>query len=154
MPTLKNLMIMQTAYSNTLDGISAGAPSQNAASKNYDEKDVKIAYAHPDKHKESEFWISAQTFVHRLLSHVPEKGSHVVRSFGLLHPNCRETLDKARYLLGQKPYEPITDLPSTQELLRQMFPDKNTNLCPNCGSELRTVYVYRRGLSPTWRLAA
>ena len=122
--------------------------------KEYDGKVVKIAYAHPDKHEKPDFCISAQTFVHRLLSHVPEKGNHVVRSFGLFHPNCRAKLDKARYLLGQKPYEPITDLPSTQQLLRQMFPDKDTNLCPHCGSELRTVYVYRRGLAPTWRLAA
>jgi len=74
--------------------------------------------------------MSAQTFVDSLLSHVPEKGSHVVRSFGLFHPNCRAKLDKARYLLGQKAYEPITDLPSTQELLRQMFPDRRLTFAP------------------------
>lgn len=56
----------------------------------YDGKVVKIAYAHPDKHEKPHFSISAQTFVHRLLlSHVPEKASHVVRPLGLFHPNCR-----------------------------------------------------------------
>ena len=82
------------------------------------------------------------------------KGNNVVKGKVIGNDLDGAKLDKARYLLGQKPYEPITDLPSTQELLRQMFPDKDTNLCPHCGSELRTVYVYRHGHSPTWRLAA
>jgi len=120
----------------------------------YDKNMVRIAYAHQDKHEENDFTISAETFIDRFLSHVPAKGSHLVRSFGLFHPNCRAKLDIARGLLGQQPYEPLTELPSTQQLLKQMFPDKKTNLCPHCGSELRTVFVYRHGRSPTWRLAA
>ena len=39
------------------------------------------------------------------------------------------------------------------ELLK-MFPDLESNRCPNCGLELRTVFVTRRGRSPDWRLAA
>jgi len=120
----------------------------------YDKDTVKIAYAHKDKHETKDFTVSAQTFVERFLSHVPAKGSHLVRSFGLFHPNCRKRLDIARNQLGQQPHEPITELPSTHQLLKQMFPDKEVNVCPHCGSELRTVLVYRHGRSPTWRLAA
>lgn len=115
---------------------------------------ICILAAHKEKHEERDFIVSAQAFIDRFLSHVPAKGSHLVRSFGLFHPNCRKKLDIARSELGQQPYEPITDLPNTQELLKQMFPDKNVNVCPHCGSDLRTVLVYRHGRSPTWRLAA
>ena len=120
----------------------------------YENDTVRIAYAHKEKHEAKDFTISAQTFVDRFLSHVPAKGSHLVRSFGLFHPNCRKRLDIARNQLGQRPYDPITELPSTHQLLKQMFPDKEVNICPHCGSELKTVLVYRNGRSPTWRRAA
>ncbi len=85
----------------------------------YDNDTVRIGYAHEDKHEEKEFSIPAQTFINRFLSHVPDKGSHLVRSFGLFHPNCRKRLDIAREQLGQQAYEPITELPSTHQLLKQ-----------------------------------
>lgn len=120
----------------------------------YGANTVRIAYAHREKHDEKDFTVSAETFIHRFLSHVPAKGSHLVRSFGLFHSNCRKRLDIARDQLGQKPYEPITELPSTHELLQKMYPDKELNVCPHCGSELQTILVYRNGRSPTWRRAA
>jgi hypothetical protein len=120
----------------------------------YDKNTVRIAYAHQDKHAESDFSIPAKTFINRFLSHVPAKGSHLVRSFGLFHPNCRPRLDTARKLLGQKAYEPLQEVPNTQQLLKQMYPDQEVNICPRCGAELETVLVYRYGRSPTWRKAA
>jgi len=121
---------------------------------NYKDNMVRIAYAHQDKHEANDFTVSAETFIDRFLSHVPAKGSHLVRSFGLFHPNCRNRLDTAREQLGQSLYEPLRDLPNTHELLKQMFPDQEINTCPHCGAELETVLVYRNGRSPTWRKAA
>jgi len=120
----------------------------------YDNGMVQIAYAHREKHDEKDFTIPAETFINRFLSHVPAKGSHLVRSFGLFHPNCRDRLDIARELLGQQAYEPLKDPLNTHQLLKKMFPDKEINICPRCGAELKTVLVYRNGRSPTWRLAA
>ena len=115
---------------------------------------VRIAYAHQDKHEENDFTVPADTFIDRFLSHVPAKGCHLVRSFGLFHPNCRAKLDIARELLSQRPYEPLEELPNTQQLLKKMFPDQEINTCPHCGTELETVLVFHNGRSPTWRKAA
>jgi hypothetical protein len=117
----------------------------------YDGERVIIAYAHPEKHEKATFQLDAKVFIGRLLSHVPEKGVHVVRSYGLFHPNCRGKLDEARSQLGQEPYEPLTNLPHAKELLLRMFPDWDGCLCPVCGAMLRTVEVCRRGQAPALR---
>lgn len=120
----------------------------------YNGKTVTISYAHEHKHEKPTFSIDAVDFIDRLLRHVPEKGTHVVRSYGLFHPNCQEKLDLARKHLGQPPYARSTQLPGTIELLQRMFPDQKIGLCPHCATELRTVFVYRGGHVPSWRLAA
>ena len=120
----------------------------------YDGDNVTIAYTNPEKHGQRTFRLKAEAFIRRLLSHVPEKGTHIVRAYGLFHPNCRGKLDEARAQLGQAEYEPLTDLPHAHELLQRMFPDWEGNLCPQCGAILKTVFVYRRGQSPPLRMAA
>lgn len=120
----------------------------------YDGETVTMAYAHPEKHGQRTFHLTADTFIQRLLSHVPEKGTHVVRAYGLFHPNCRGKLDAARAQLHQPAYEPFTDLPPAHELLLRMFPVWEGNFCPRCGALLRTVYVSHRGQPPPLRRAA
>lgn len=120
----------------------------------YDGERVTIAYAHREKHDHGTFCLNAREFISRLLSHVPEKGAHLVRAYGLFHPNCRAKLDAARSQLGQPPYEPLTDMPHAQELLLRMFPDWDGCLCPVCGAMLRTICVYRPGRASPLRMAA
>ena len=120
----------------------------------YDGERVTVGYAHREKHDERTFRLKAQDFIGRILSHVPEKGSHLVRSYGLFHPNCRARLNEARAQLGQSEYEPLTDLPHAHELLERMFPQWDGNRCPRCGAVLRTVRVYHRGQAPPLRVAA
>lgn len=113
--------------------------------KAYDGENVTIGYAHPEKHDRKCFTLQALTFVDRLLRHVPEKGSHLVRSYGLFHPNCRGKLNAARERLAQPPYEPMRELPSAVELLRRMHRDPAIGRCPECGQELETVFHCRGG---------
>ena len=120
----------------------------------YDGETVTIAYAHPDKHKKPGFRIDAQTFIRRILRHVPEKGTHLVRAYGLFHPNCIKKLNIARLQLGQLPYKPLTDLPHAQELLSRMFPNWDAIKCPVCGALLQTVYIERRSQGPPDLMAA
>lgn len=120
----------------------------------YDGREVTIAYAHPEKHEKPTFKLNVQSFIRRMLSHVPAKGTHVVRSYGLFHPNCREKLNLARKILGQEPYEQSQKIPTAQELLSRMFPDKEVGRCPHCKTGLRTVFIYRGGSDSVWRLAA
>jgi len=120
----------------------------------YDGQRVTIGYAHPEKHQRTSFTLAAPEFVLRLLSHVPEKGTHCARVYGLYHSACRAKLNQARSRLGQPPYEPEVEPPDTHELLHRMFPDFTGDLCPVCGARLVTVQVIRPGQSPPWRQAA
>lgn len=120
----------------------------------YDGQSITIAYAHQEKHEKPTFTLDAHSFISRMLSHVPEKGTHVVRSYGLFHPNCRDKLNTARNLLGQGPYVAQVQLPSALELLQRMFPEQTIGRCPHCGAELRTVFIYRGGQASPWKLAA
>jgi len=120
----------------------------------YDGENITIAYAHREKHDDPSFKLDARSFVRRILSHVPEKGTHVVRCYGLFHPGCRDKLNTARKILGQEPYVPVLKIPSALELLSRMFPDQKIGRCPYCNAELRTVFIYRGGQAPVWRLAA
>lgn len=120
----------------------------------YDGETTTMAYAHADKHEQSTFALSAHDFISRILNHVPAKGTHVVRSYGLFHPNCREKLDAARKLLNQGPYVPKLKLPSTLELIARMFPDQDLGRCPHCKAELRTIFICRGGQAPVVKLAA
>lgn len=120
----------------------------------YDGRRVTIGYAHPGKHSRASFTLDAKEFVRRLLSHVPERGTHCARTYGLYHGGCIEKLNRARSQLGQPAYRPEIEPPDTHELLHRMFPDFKGDLCPKCGVRLVTVSVTRPGRSPPWELAA
>jgi hypothetical protein len=120
----------------------------------YDGQRVTIGYAHPEKHNRPAFTLNAPDFVLRLLSHVPEKGTHCARVYGLYHSACRDQLNQARSRLGQPPYEPETEPPNTHELLHRMFPDFSGDLCPKCHARLVTIAVIRPGHSPPRRKAS
>lgn len=120
----------------------------------YDGRRVTIAYAHPEKHTRPTFTLAAQDFVLRLLTHVPEKGTHCARVYGVYHSACRDKLNQARAALGQPPCEPEAEPPDTHELLHRMFPNFTGDLCPKCHARLVTVAVIRPGHSPPWRKAA
>ena len=120
----------------------------------YDGKRVTIGYADPQKHSRPAFTLDAPEFVLRLLRHVPEKGTHCARVYGLYHSGCRDKLNQARSRLGQPPHAPETEPPDTHELLHRMFPDFTGDLCPKCHARLVTVSVIRPGRSPPWRNAA
>jgi len=120
----------------------------------YDGRSLMIAYAHPEKHGQPDFTLDAKDFVLRMLTHVPEKGTHCARVYGLYHSACRDKLNRARSRLGQPPYEPEAEPPDTHELLHRMFPDFTEDLCPVCHARLVTVTIIRRSHSPPERNAA
>lgn len=114
----------------------------------YDGKRVVITYAHPEKHEHSTFSVEVNEFILRLLQHVPAKGTHCARVYGLYHSTQREKLNRARAHFGQAPYEPLTEPPDVHELLHRMFPNFKGDLCPHCHARLVTVFVMRHNRSP------
>ena len=120
----------------------------------YDGQRLTIAYAHPEKHTRPTFTLNARDFVLRLLTHVPEKGTHCARVYGLYHSACRAKLNQARSQLSQPPYEPEAEPPDTHELLHRMFPDFTGDLCPHCHARLVTIHIFRHAHSPPMNKAA
>jgi hypothetical protein len=122
----------------------------------YNGQHVIIGYAHPEKHKHASFKLRVETFILRLLTHVPAKGTHCVRVYGLYHSTGREKLNKSRAYFGQPAYEPEQEPPDAHELIHRMFPDFTGDLCPKCHARLVTVEVVRHNRSPpiTGRRAA
>ena len=106
--------------------------------------------------------LEAGHFVLRLLNHVPEKGTHCARTYGLYHSACRDKLNAARAHFGQAAYQPEEEPPAcqgagrpdTHELLHRMFPDFTGDLCPRCGARLVTVAVVRFARAPPGREVA
>ena len=72
--------------------------------------------------------LPAHEFLRRFLQHVLPKGLHRVRSYGLLHPSQRVTLQRLQLLLG---HEPLAD-PEPDEGAPRLR-------CPHCRGQLILV---------------
>lgn len=93
--------------------------------------------------------LPAYEFLRRFLQHVPPRGFHRVRAFGLLHPKRRLELRRLQLLLGTK-------TPESQKAENEL---RKTLSCPHCRTgELRilrtlsakkcAVYDHRLETSP------
>lgn len=67
--------------------------------------------------------LDTERFIARVLWHVPPKGRHMVRYYGLYVPNASDKRNRAREALG---YVPETTVRT----------EKRTRTCPQCGSRL------------------
>lgn len=66
-----------------------------------DERTVRVAYRDSADGRSRCMTLPAQEFLRRFLQHVPAKGLHRVRAFGLLHPAHRATLRQLQLRLAQ-----------------------------------------------------
>ena len=65
-----------------------------------DDDNVTFRYRDGRTHELKTMKLPAKEFLRRFLQHVPPKGFHRVRAFGLLHPEHRLTLQRLQLLLG------------------------------------------------------
>jgi hypothetical protein len=68
-----------------------------------DERSVRVAYRDSRDQQSKCMALPAPEFLRRFLQHVPAKGLHRVRAFGLLHPAHRVTLRRLQLLLARRP---------------------------------------------------
>jgi len=96
--------------------------------------------------------LSIHEFLTRLLRHVPERGVHHARGYGLFAPGKREQLNAARKLLGQLPVAPPEEISwqTACSLAGPLHPE----LCPVCGKPLIRIELSPTGLSPPCRKVA
>ncbi|MHC5053545.1 MAG: IS91 family transposase [Planctomycetota bacterium] len=113
---------------------------------------VRVSYKTPDRARVERVTLPAQQFVGRLLRHVPPKGAHHIRSYGLFASRCRDRLDLARLQLGQLPVEDSPQ-PTWQDICARAGP-LHPERCPVCGSLLVLLPLVVPGPSPPDRRVA
>lgn len=97
-----------------------------------DEQSVTFRYRDSADQRQKEMTLGAEEFLRRFLQHVPPKGFHRVRAFGLLHPEHRVTL--LRLKLSLAPRHSSSALGAGSERAT------GERSCPSCGAlELRLV---------------
>jgi len=67
-----------------------------------DEDSVTFTYRRSHDHQRTTMRLSPHEFLRRFLQHVPPKGFHRVRSYGLLHPSQRDLLRQLQLLLSSR----------------------------------------------------
>jgi len=90
--------------------------------------------------------LATHAFIARVLEHVPPRGMHAVRSWGLYAASCRAELNQARAALGQTAVAAPAGV-RWQEVLERLGHGAVTR-CAVCGAELITWGRFRRGQTP------
>ena len=98
-----------------------------------DEHTVRITYRDSSDDQRRCMALPAQEFMRRFLQHVPPKGLHRVRAFGLLHPAHRATLRQLQLTLARD--APASTLPGESVEHADDPQSARTPLrCPSCGT--------------------
>jgi predicted RNA-binding Zn-ribbon protein involved in translation (DUF1610 family) len=97
-----------------------------------DHRSVTFNYRDSGDGQRKAMTLPAHEFLRRFLQHVPLRGLHRVRAFGLLHPTERTTLGRLQLLLASRNAAPVNDNARRFEPLP----------CPHCHE--RTLRLVRR----------
>lgn len=106
-----------------------------------DDHTVTFRYRDGRTYQNKTMALPPHEFLRRFLQHVPPKGFHRIRAFGLLHPAHRDTLRQLQLSLASKR---ASEPPSSER------PSRPRRLCPDCR---QTSLVLERRLSPMECLA-
>jgi len=97
-----------------------------------DETTVTFRYTDSRDHQQKRMTLPANEFLRRFLQHVPAKGFHRVRCFGLLQSNHRARLRQLQLLLARRPREHA----SSALRADNRKPGEPRRLrCPHCGRQ-------------------
>jgi hypothetical protein len=88
------------------------------------DKTVTFAYRDSRDHRRKTMTLDAHEFLRRFLQHVPPRGLHRVRAFGLFHSSKRSTLRRLQLLLTSAA-PARTESETTQ---------RRSRCCPHCGT--------------------
>jgi len=105
-----------------------------------DEHSITFHYKDSRTHQRKVMALPADEFLRRFLQHVPAKGFHRVRSFGLLHPEHRQSLRRLQLLLTPPMAVEAASAAASSSTAKQGL------TCPHCR---RPSLVFVRLLSVT-----
>jgi hypothetical protein len=90
--------------------------------------------------------LATHEFIRRFLMHVPPKGFHRIRHYGLLaNGNRKAMVAKARDLLAMTPREAPAQAASAAGTAA---PKPLPSFCPRCGSRMTVTMVFVHGRAP------
>ncbi len=121
-----------------------GGPINDRRLISSDQSGVKFRYQDHRDGKSKVMALSESNFISRVLSHVPVKGRHLVRYYGLYVSGASEKRETAREALGAEPE-------SAYEV------DKKVRCCPECGRQLahfRSTRGKNSYIGNTWVISA
>jgi len=117
---------------NYLSRYVRGGPIKDPRIIAADGAHVRFRYMDHHDGKEKTMRLKTEQFMSRVMSHVPEKGQHIVRYYGLYVPNARVKRDLIRKQLGMEEGETVVTR------------DKKQRNCPDCGGQLLHRMSVRR----------
>lgn len=95
-----------------------------------DEHTVTFRYTDSSTHERKLMTLPVFEFLRRFLQHVPPKGFHRVRHFGLLHPKHRKTLRRLQLMLsGSRKVKAVAP-----DIAQAPTDDPTSHRCPSCGA--------------------
>lgn len=106
-----------------------------------DDRSVTLRYRDSRDRRHKVLTLPADEMLRRFLQHVPPKGMHRVRAFGLLHPAQRQTLRRLQLLLAPR-------RPGDQEPASDPPPPRARTKCAHCGQPGLTLVLR---FEPDWR---
>ena len=121
-----------SGVTNYLSRYLRGGPIKDARLIRYDDEQVSFRYRDHRDGKDKSITLKTEEFIRRLLWHVPVKGQHNLRYYGLYVPGARDKRDCVREQLGR---------PRGEEVI---LPPKATRVCPDCGAALLHYRSTRR----------
>ncbi len=91
-----------------------------------DDRTVTFRYRDSRDHRHKVLTLPSEEMLRRFLQHVPPKGMHRVRAFGLLHPAERDTLRRLQLLLAPR-------RPAAEEASAEPPRPRASTKCGHCG---------------------
>ncbi|MBK6520801.1 MAG: transposase, partial [Polyangiaceae bacterium] len=104
-----------------------------------DDRSVTLRYRDSRDRRHKVLTLPADEMLRRFLQHVPPKGMHRVRAFGLLHPAQRQTLRRLQLLMAPR-------RPGDQEPASDPPPPRAWTKCAHCGQPGLTLVPLRARL--------
>ena len=128
-----------------------GGPIHNHQLKREGDNIVLSYTSHKTKTRET-ISFTHETFIKRLLIHVPSHGKRVIRTYGLYAASCIDKLNKARAAHKQKPAKKPLKLDWREYLESTGQAEKG--LCPTCKKRLVIIDTIPRTRDPTKPLSS
>jgi len=123
-----------------------GGPFRNTQIQQLDEERILFRYTEHRTHRKENKRLSIDEFQRRILWHIPEKGQHIIRYYGLYHGQKAAIRAHCRDHLGQLPEQKPEPL-DWQTFLERLGIQPVTK-CPICGATLENTPLERRQGAP------